>query len=345
MAVNKLTVPTIMLLMGNVLLAQNSSTGFPELRGPYLGQKPPGMIPELFAPGIVCTGITERDMVVSPDGKEIYFSVAFGKVVTIMWTQFREGHWSEPEVAPFAADPNYFHIEPCLSADGKRIFFLTNRPGKGKEAKPGWAYQNIWAANRSPEGSWGEPYDPDAAINGESQQYFPSLTSDGTLYFTRVDPQAKKSAIYRCRFVNGRFSEAEKLPEKINGSGTPYNACISPDENCLIACVDGKPYDGNPGRANYFVFFRDHNDNWSEGIPFGPEVNMKGSTAMSPSVSPDGRYFFFAAQITAERFTGSLKGRTLHELIEMYKSCQNGNNDIYWVDARIIQGLRPKAGK
>lgn len=330
----------MIMLLGNTFLARDGSSGFPKLSSPYLSQKPPGSVPKVFAPGIVCSGITERDVAVSQDGKEIYFGVAFGKVVTIMWTRFQKGRWSEPEVAPFAADQNYFHFEPGLSADGTRIFFLTNRPGRSKEAKPGWVYQNIWASDRTADGSWGEPYDPDPAINGDGQQYFPSLTRDGTLYFTRVDSQTRRPAVYRSRFVRGRFSEAEKLPDKINGKGTSYNAFVAPDESYLIACVDGRTYDANPGNANYFVFFRDKDDNWSEGVPFGPEVNMKGSNAMSPYVSPDGKYFFFAAQKTAERFAGSLKGRTLRDLLEMTSSCQNGNFDIYWVDARIIEVLR-----
>jgi len=258
-----------------------------------------------------------------------------------MWTRLQGGRWSEPEVAPFAADPGYFYFEPALSADGKRIFFLTNRPGKGKETKPGWAYQNIWAADRKPDGSWGEPYDPDPAINGDGQQFFPSLTRDGTLYFTRKDKESKKLAIVRSRFLMGRFSEAEKLPDRINGSGTPYNACIAPDESYLIACVDGRPCDHNPGLANYFAFFRGPNDDWSDGIPLGPEINIKGSNAMSPAVSPDGRYFFFAAQKTAAGFAGSWRGKTLRELLAMTRSCQNGDYDIYWVDAKIIEMLRP----
>lgn len=81
----------VSLLIGSVLLARNSSTEFPKLNSPYLGQKLPGIIPELVASGIVCTGITERDIVVSPEGKEIYFSVAFGNTFTIMWTRFRGG--------------------------------------------------------------------------------------------------------------------------------------------------------------------------------------------------------------------------------------------------------------
>lgn len=330
------------LLVAGSISYSSPRSDFPKLTGPYLGQKPPGLIPEVFAPGIVCTGIMERDMAVSPDGREIYFGISVGNGVTIMGTRLQEGRWTEPEVAPFAADPNYFHFEPCLSPDGRRIFFLTNRPGLGKEAKPGWAYQNIWAADRRPDGTWGEPYDPDPALNGDTQQFFPSLTRDGTLYFSRMDRQTRKPAIYRARSLEGKFAPAEKLPDKINGNGSPYNAFIAPDESYLIACVDGRPSEGNPGRANYFIYFRDPNDNWSDGLPFGPEVNIKGSTAMSPYVTPDGKYFFFAAQKTADRFIAGPRGKTLGQLLEMSNSYQNGDYDIYWVEAKVIQDLRLK---
>lgn len=329
-------------LMTAIASLSEQASDFPRLSGPYLGQKPPGLTPELFAPGIVCSGMMERDVAITADGSEIYFGVSFGNVATILWTRLRQGHWSEPEVAPFAADANYFHFEPALSADGKRIFFLCNRPGQGQETKPGWAYQGIWAADRRPDGSWGEPYDPFPALNGDAKQFFPSITRDGTLYFTRVDKQARKPALYRSRPVNGEYTTAEKLPETVNGKGTPYNAFIARDESYLIACVDGRPYDANPNEANYFIFFRDKDDHWSDGIPFGPEVNLKGSTAMSPYVSPDGKYLFFAAQKTSDRFRGMLMGRTRSWLQEMNDSCQNGNYDIYWVDAGIIEALRPK---
>ena len=47
---------------------------FPKLTGPYLGQKPPGMIPEIFAPGIISQEeFIEFKGAFSPDGKEYYF--------------------------------------------------------------------------------------------------------------------------------------------------------------------------------------------------------------------------------------------------------------------------------
>jgi hypothetical protein len=321
-----------------------SGSGFPRLNGPWLGQSPPGLTPELFAPGIVCSGLNERDVAVSADGREIYFGVSFGRVTTIMWTRLQGGRWSEPEVAPFAADAAYFHFEPALSADGRRVFFLTNRPGPGGEAKPGWANQTIWAADRAADGSWGEPYDPAPEINGGGLQFFPSLTRDGTLYFSRMDRKTRRTEICRARRSGAGFGPVEALPAPVNGEGTPYNAFIAPDESYLIACVDGKPLAANPGTANYFVFFRDAHDRWSEGVALGGEVNWPGSTAMSPYVSPDGRYFFFAAQRTAARFQAPLRGRTLAQLVQMSASAQNGNYDIYWVDARVIAALRPASG-
>ena len=53
---------------------------FPVLRGPYLGQKPPGDVPELFAPGIVSSVYWEHSgAVFTPDGKELFWSRAINE--------------------------------------------------------------------------------------------------------------------------------------------------------------------------------------------------------------------------------------------------------------------------
>ena len=44
------------------------------LTGPYFGQKPPGMTPEVFAPGIVSTDASEFSCSFSPEGKSFYFA-------------------------------------------------------------------------------------------------------------------------------------------------------------------------------------------------------------------------------------------------------------------------------
>jgi len=61
----------ILIISGNL----NAKEDFPVLKGPYLGQKPPGMKPEVFAPGIVSTkDHIEMGFTCTSDGREIYFA-------------------------------------------------------------------------------------------------------------------------------------------------------------------------------------------------------------------------------------------------------------------------------
>lgn len=318
---------------------QNITSG---LSNPYLGQKPPGMTPELFAPDIIATGYYERDITISPDGTEIFYGILTGRHVTILYTRLEDGKWSEPEIPQFACNTQYFFLEPCFSPDGKTIYFLSTKPPDGKEPKPGWAYQNIWASDKKSDGIWGEIYNPDTALNRPNSQFYPSLTKTGTLYFTRSDEKTGKSEILRARKNGNGYDTPEMLPTVVNGNGNIFNAFISPDESFLIGCVENKNNEINPGFSNYYIFFRDSNDNWSDGISFGPEINIKGSNAISASVSPDGKYLFFSARTTSERMKETSLKNTLGSIKEYLNNPQNGNYDIYWVSTGVIKALRPK---
>jgi hypothetical protein len=327
-------------LLSFAMAGQEVKSQNPDL--PYLGQKPPGMTPELFAPDIIATGYYERDITISADGTEIFYGILTGRYVTILYTRFAGGKLTEPEIAPFARNSQYFFLEPCFSPDGKTVYFLSTKPPDGKEPQPGWAYQNIWASDKKSDGTWGEIYNPDTAFNRPNSQFYPSLTKTGTLYFTRSDEKTGKSEILRARKNGNRFDTPELLPPVVNGNGNIYNAFISPDESFLIGCVDNKNNEINPGFANYYIYFRDNNDNWSEGISFGPEINMKGSNAISASVSPDGKYLFFSARTTSEKMKEILLKPSLSNIKEFLNSPQNGNYDIYWVSAGVIDALHLK---
>jgi carboxyl-terminal processing protease len=315
-------------------------TGFQERRGPYLGQAPPGTEPALFAPGIVSTGFYERDLAVSPDGKKIFYGLVFGKHVTIMHTRLMNGAWTEPEIAPFARDLAYYYFEPAMSSDGKRLYFLCTRPPAGQEPKPGWAHQNIWAVDRLNDGSWGDPHIIGAPVSTDDEEYFPSVTRDGTMYFTRQKKGEEKSDIYRARLVNGAYEEAEMLPAAVNGTGNVYNACIAPDESFLVACVTGRDDSITKGLPHYYVFFRNPDDTWSDGINLGEKINFPGAQALSPSISSDGKYFFFASTRSVEIDATAPGALTARGIKEFYGRAQNGLADIYWIDASFIQSLR-----
>jgi hypothetical protein len=105
----------------------------------------------LFAEGVVSTGMYERDVAITPDGKEIYFCVTTSSFAysVIMVTKEVDGHWTRPEVAPFSGHPEYKDLEPCISPDGERFFFLSTRP-LDEEGEPG--NEDIWVMDRGDDG-------------------------------------------------------------------------------------------------------------------------------------------------------------------------------------------------
>lgn len=319
---------------------EKAGDGFPVLTGDYLGQTPPGAEPEVFAPGIVSTGLFTRDLAMTPDGDEIYFSVTVGAAYdfsAIMTTRRVDGRWTEPETLPFAASPRFMDLEPCVSKDGQKFFFVSNRPRYGGsepgDGEPG--DHDIWVADRAGDG-WGEPVRLGAPVNTEAPEFFPSLTRDGTLYFTRENPD-RTSAIWRSRFIDGAYAEPERLPEKVNSGRDRFNAFISADESFLILPIFGR--DDSLGATDYYVALRSPEDEWSEPVHLGDKVNSKSRHEYSASLSPDGRYLFFMSSRPRQDGLGDhLTAATLRRLAE---EPRNGNPDVYWVDASLIAELRP----
>jgi len=312
------------------------------LEGEYLGQPTPGDEPEIFKPGIISTGAFERDVTITPDGKEMYFGVAYGPFATIICTRLKDGKWSPLKVASFAKDPRYLYLEPHVTPDGQRLLFLCTRPPEEKESKPGWFYQNIWAVDRLDDGTWGKATDIGPPINTENHEYFPSVTRNGTLYFTRSVQNSGKTNIFRSQYINGTYREPELLPKEINQKGNPYNAFIDPDERFLIACVAGRDDSQSPGMADHYIFFRDQNDNWSEGMNLGEKVNEPGQNASSQYISPDGKYFFFGA--SKNKFIEPLNQNqlSLDLLKRIPKEPQNGSSDIYWMKSDFLSELEKR---
>lgn len=285
--------------------------------------------PEIFAPGYISTGMYERDVAITLDGNEIYYSLFQGDWNTIMVAKKANGVWQEPVVAPFARDTLFFYAEPALSVNGNKIYFLSTKPRENETAKPGWSNQNIWVANRNADGTWGEAEPLPENIN-KFEEFFPSLTNDGTLYFTRTDAESGISQIFRSKLVGGIYQNPEKLPELINGKGTIFNACIAPDESYLIGCTVGRDT-ANPKQATYMLFFRNADDTWADGVDLTKALDLPCPRAISISVSADGKILFFASTAKTLEFKDLLPEWRLTSIAKRRLSPGNGNSDIYWM--------------
>lgn len=321
----------------NCSFAQSNTKAFPILKGPYMGQKLPGLSPELFAPGIISNGLANRDVAISPNGKEMYFTLHTAKFqfATIVHSKLVNETWTKPVVVPFATDSRYKYLEPAFNYDGTKLFFVSNMPKDGI-GEP--ISEDIWVVDRK-NGTWGEPYNIGTPVNYEGGDFFPSLTKDGTLYFTRDELKGRTSHIYRSQLVNGKYGTPEKLPKQINCGTNRFNAYVSPDESFVVVPAVG--VDEGPRRVQYYIVFRNKDDTWQEPLALNSEINTPKGTGWSFYISPDKKYIFYMATkpLAKENDPKTLSVDFLYKFSQMP---QNGNSDIYWVDAKIIQNLKSK---
>jgi len=302
--------------------------------GSYLGQTPPGDKARLFAPGIVSDGFNNRDLAMMPDGSEIYYAVNMRNfdMSAILAVHRLNAGWSKPEVAPFARDGNFNYLEPAISPDGSKFFFVrSNRDGTNNN--------DIWVMDRE-EAGWGAPVMLGENINTGVSETFPSITNDGTLYFSRVSDDPGVEHIYRSQLVNGQYAPAEMLPKNVNSGKTQFNAFVAPDESYLVVSVYGR--EDSIGSIDYYIVFRNRDDHWSEPINMGETINTKGAQEYSPYVSRDGKYFFFMSTRLSVNNDLRNEGYSLENLSTVHTTPGNGNSDIYWIDAGIIETLRPE---
>ena len=301
--------------------------------GPYFGQAPPGDSAELFAPGIISNGFNNRDLAMLPEGSEFYTSVNMRNfaISTILVIKRTGAGWDKPRVAEFATDKQLRYIEPAISPDGSKMFFVTAPAGVDDN-------MDIWVMDRQ-NGGWGKPLKLGATINTPVNETFPSVTSDGTLYFSRVSDDPGVEHIYRSRLVDGEYSAPERLPDNVNCGKTRFNAFIAPDESYLILPVFGR--DDSLGSVDYYIVYRNQQDEWSQAINLGDRINTPGGQEYSPFVSRDGKYFFFMSQRRPAIDEPPGQAYSMDELTRVFNMPENGNSDIYWIDAGFIEALRP----
>ncbi len=316
------------------ILLSLTSLGLAAQSGPWLGQSLPGGTPVLFGPGVVSTGLYERDLCASADGRELFWTLMGGDYSVLVGTRLQGGRWTRPEVLPFSGGPVTLDAEPTLTPDGRQLWFLSTRPKDGSEPKRGWVNQDLWYVERTSQG-WSEAKNPGAPVNSDQEEFFPSFTREGHLYFTRGTDGGKVSAIWRARRTAAGFQAAERLPDVINGAGPVFNAAISPDERLLVFCAARRP--GNLGGSDYWVSFRSADDRWSDPVNLGAPFNGPGLQAIAPGFSADGKHFFFATN----RRTLPQGARRTYEGLQQERTVPgNGNADVWWVATDVLERLR-----
>jgi Tol biopolymer transport system component len=284
----------------------------------------------VFEPGLLSTGDDESHAVFSPDGNELYFllNTSDFRHWTIVGSRFLSGRWTAPEVAPFSG--RYSDADPAFSPDGQTLYFISTRPvdGKGPERRD----TDIWRMRKTDAG-WGEPEHP-ARLSSETDEWLPTVTASGTLYFGSSRPGGKGGTdVWRSRLVDGEYAEPENLGEPVNTPALETEPFVASDESYMILAA------GRPEGLGAYDLYVSYNcaGSWSKPENLGKEINSI-AWDFAPRVTPDGRYLFFASNRSA--FEGPLERRLgTKELTEALHRPGNGLRDIYRVDVSAL-GLR-----
>jgi Tol biopolymer transport system component len=272
----------------------------------------------------------ELNSIYSHDYKEFYYSVRILEgPVSIACRKYQNNQWTEAEVVSFSGG-QYMDVDPCISQDGKSMFFASNRPvDKSQKANSNF---DIWRVVKVND-EWGEPEILD--INSEQNEFYSSITNDGTLYFSSGRNNASGGAdIYKSEFIDNKFQAAQKLEGDINDF-SEGDVFVSAKGDYLIFDCQGR----KEGTGLYISFKK--NNVWDTPIFMGKEVNSSG-TEYSPVVSPDGKYLFFSSWKKTLKVPTNTPV-TYKDYVSYYSdqcSPQNGHPDIYWIDAKIIDKLR-----
>jgi hypothetical protein len=91
----------------------------------YMDQKAPGMVPEIFAPGIICLeNRYEQYATFTPDGNEFCFSVTNSSWSgsSAFYVKQEQGQWTEPRLADFVDHSDVWC--PHFSPDGEGFYLM-----------------------------------------------------------------------------------------------------------------------------------------------------------------------------------------------------------------------------
>ena len=326
---------TVLLLPSLVLASATFATDFASLKGPYLGQKPPGATRALFAPGILSDGLFNGLIFFSEGGEEVFFSSGFEKpfyMSILFQARIVDGGWTEPLEIPLGRLKAF---RPVLAPGGKRIYFISSELDEGAEEED--SPIRIYYVDRDGDG-WSTPRVIDFGDAFPHSCGQVSVAASGSLYFQAGYHIDEDEDIWFAEYEGGRYRAPMQLGDTVNtADGHEVHPVIASDESYLL--FDASREAGY-GMHDLYVSFPDGQGGWTAARNLGPAVNTAADERRA-SVSNDGKYLFFESKVPDAASRLPEPPLTLGQMRDFLAGPGNGGSDIYWVDASVIEKLRP----
>lgn len=235
---------------------------------PYLGQKPPGLTPEIFAPKILSLEHRDWSAFLSPNLNEFYFTrrnFKTAKWTLIVFKKDENNQWNESVVGPRVG-------RPIFAPDGK-IMHLGNK------------YMERTSTGWSDVKSLGPMFD---------REDWGIMRLSSSVMGTYVFDDYKNNDVIRISTIkNGKRQEPTLLNKNINSGKWTAHPFIAPDESYLI--FDSEREDGF-GKSDLYISFKQKDGSWGTAINMGNKINTSGAER-GGYVTPDGKYFFFNSKV------------------------------------------------
>ncbi len=181
------------------------------------------------------TPYNEGTCTISADGRTIIFTICeggnrqvYGRC-DLFISEKRGDKWSEPKNMGKLVNSQYWESQASLSADGKTIYFVSDRPG-------GQGRFDIWKSTQNDRGVWQSAQNMGKAINTAGDENSPFIHVNGkTLFFaSNVHLGFGGFDLFRTE-----MDESEETGwKKPQNLGYPINTYT--DQHSLFVTADGK---------------------------------------------------------------------------------------------------------
>ncbi len=249
------------------------------------------------------------------------------------------GKWSNQQRLPFN-DKEYDFVHPSINVDDNVLYFSSDRPG-------GFGGMDIWKVEKNGT-TWGVPVNLGAGINTSSNEVFPFIHADGTLFFSSNGHGSMGGGdIFFSKPFNGEYVNPVNLGAKFNTNSDDFGFIIDRDKKNGYFSSNR---DGGNGQDDIYSFFIDETlgedifqypENHPAYLASNGAINQPGGgsggniNGQNPNASGDGFGDKVLTLFVADRLTGTELGDAVIEYVDL---AQLTNTEIVTdQDGNVVQ--------